>query len=43
MAVAIIAIMPLVILALGGITLWNDKRKTHAEFVAMLERAEQNV
>lgn len=41
MAVAIIALTPFIVLALGGITLWNDKRKTHAEFVAMLERAEK--
>jgi hypothetical protein len=40
MAVAILAITPFLVLALGGISLWNDKRKTHAEFVAMLERAE---
>lgn len=40
MTVAIIAMIPFAILAIGGIQLWHDKHQTHKEWVAMLERAE---
>jgi len=41
MAVAIIAMTPLILFALGGLSLWYDNHKEHTEFVAMLKRAEK--